>query len=284
MKNVTILGARGMLGSDLCSTLRESGWSVNAVDLPEVDITRRADVETTVSGHDWVVNCAAYTNVDGAETETEQAFAVNRDGASNVAHACTELGIKLLHVSTDYVFDGRADRPYREEDPVAPLSTYGASKLAGEEEIRRVGGVHIIMRTQSLFGIHGRNFVASILKKLEADAATLKVVNDQVSSPTYTGHLAGAIRALLGCGNAGTVHVSASGECSWYEFACAILDETGLKGSIEPVLTSEYKLPAVRPAYSVLDGSRFTEWTGETLPDWRKGLEDYIRARSVHGG
>lgn len=268
-----------MLGSDLCSTLRESGWNVGGVDLPEVDITRRADVETVISGHDWVVNCAAYTNVDGAETETDQAFAVNRDGAANVARVCAEQGVKLLHVSTDYVFDGRSTRPYVEEDPVAPLSKYGASKLAGEDAVRDADGAHIIMRTHSLFGINGRNFVATILKKLEEQGSPLKVVNDQVSSPTYTRHLAGAIVVLLGCGKTGAVHVSASGECSWYEFACAILKESGLKGSIEPVPTSGYELPASRPAYAVLDSSRFTAWTGETMPDWRTGLADYMRDR-----
>ena len=183
----------------------------------------------------------------------------------------------MLQVSTDYVFNGRGARPYREDDIPDPVNAYGASKLEGERQVREAGGNHLIVRVQSLYGRHGHNFVRSILRKLEAEAPALRVVGDQVCSPTYTRHLAQAILALIRAEKTGVVHVRASGECTWHEFAAAIAARVRPGTAVHPVPTSAYPTPARRPAYAVMDCRRYREWTGRQMPHWREGLDAYLR-------
>jgi dTDP-4-dehydrorhamnose reductase len=272
---VTVMGANGMLGHDLVDACREEGIEVAGFDLPEVDITKKDGGLDKLSPCDWLINCAAYTDVDGAESHRETAFAVNGDGAGRVATWCAEHRVPLIHISTDYVFDGLKTTPYKESDPVRPLSVYGESKLAGERAVMSACRRHIIVRTQSLFGLHGRSFVRSIMGRLESGAA-LKVVTDQVSAPTYTVHLAKAILRLIDAGQEGIVHVSASGGCSWHEFACAIAARVKPGTEVGKTTSAEYKAPARRPANSLLDNSRYGLLTGSVMPAWQVGLDEYL--------
>jgi dTDP-4-dehydrorhamnose reductase len=273
---VIVIGANGMLGHDLVDACREEGGEVAGFDLPEVDITKKDGGLAKLQSCDWLVNCAAYTDVDGAESHRETAFAVNGDGAGRVASWCAEHRIPLVHISTDYVFDGLNTKPYKEDDPVRPLSVYGESKLAGERAVVAAARRHIIVRTQSLFGLHGRNFVRSIMGRLESGVA-LRVVTDQVSAPTYTVHLAKAILRLIDAGQEGIVHVSASGGCSWHEFACAIAARVKPGAEVRKTTSADYKAPARRPANSLLDNSRYELLTGSMMPAWQVGLDEYFR-------
>lgn len=273
---VVILGAKGMLGTDLMHICRNAGLHPLGLDRDEVDITQYDDLLAKTPPSDWLVNCAAYTNVDGAESERGIASAINATGAANAARVCAATGASLLHISTDYVFDGALDRPYREDDAPNPINHYGETKLAAEIAIRAAATPWIILRTQSLFGAHGRNFARAILKRLDTSSEPVSVVDDQISSPTYTQHLSAAIVALLGSQRTGIVHVSASGACSWFQFAQAIADRVGAAGRIRPIPSTGYPTPARRPHNAILDKTRFTSWTGQTLPPWEIGLQQYL--------
>jgi dTDP-4-dehydrorhamnose reductase len=222
-----------------------------------------------------VINCAAYTNVDGAEEHEETATRVNGDGAGNVAAAAAAVGALVVYPSTDYVFDGAKREPYVEDDPVCPRSAYGRSKLAGEWTTAEANPRHAIVRTSWLFGVAGKNFAATMLGL----TGPVKVVADQVGCPTYTGHLAKALVALATDGLTGVVHVAGSGACSWHEFAAEIFSQAG-KDDVEltPCTTAEYPLPAPRPAYSVLASERPE---APRLPDWREGLRSYLAERAL---
>lgn len=273
---VAVIGCNGMLGTDLVAACDAAGIETLGLDLPEFDITKFDSVRASLFTVDFVVNCAAFTRVDDAESQREQAYAVNAEGAGNVARICSARNIGLIQISTDYVFDGRKGSAYSEDDKVNPLSIYGASKLAGEELVRDAGGRSLIVRTQSLFGVHGANFVRTIAQRLKKSNEPLRVVNDQFSSPTYTRHLAGAIVRLLQSERQGIVNIVASGHCSWFEFAQAIARRVKPGAKINAVGSAEYPRPAPRPAYSVLDTMRYQEWTGSSLPTWQQGLEEYL--------
>ena len=277
---VVVLGAKGMLGSDIMDACRVADIEASGYDLPEVDITRDGGGLDKTGKCDWVVNCAGYTDVDGAEKERGKAFSVNGDGAGRVAKWCRNIGASFVHLSTDYVFDGRRSNPYREDSPTNPLNIYGMSKLDGEKAVISSGSKYLIVRTQSLFGRNGRNFVRTIMSRLENGDGPLKVVNDQISSPTYTVHLADAILRLMKSNRQGIVHVSASGECSWYEFARAIAASVLSGRNILPVSSDEYARPARRPAYSVLDKTLYKSWTGHEMPSWKEGLKEYLQKRT----
>lgn len=268
-----------MLGTDLMLACQRAGVEAIGLDLPELDVTRYDSVWAGVQACDWAINCAAYTNVDGAEQHRREAFAVNAAGARNVARVCVKKKVRLIHISTDYVFDGRRTRPYLERDQPNPLNVYGASKLAGEKAVRSEGGPFIILRTQSLFGLNGHSFVKAVMKRLVQDDITqpLRVVQDQASSPTYTVHLADAILRLLPVNRHGVVHVSASGQCSWYDFARAIARRVRPAAVIEPIRADELGRAAQRPPYSVLDGRRYRRWAGHAMPSWEEGLDEYLR-------
>jgi dTDP-4-dehydrorhamnose reductase len=274
-----VTGAAGMLGVDVVAAARGAGHEVTPLGRTELDITDPAAVSAAVGAAtpDAVINCAAFTDVDGAETETAAAQAINGEGAGHVASAAAAHGAWVVHVSTDYVFDGTGDRPYVESDPVGPRSAYGATKLAGERAVVAAApDAHTIVRTAWLFGTAGRCFPRTIAQ-LAAERDELTVVADQVGCPTFTGHLAPALVTLAERRSVlGLAHVAGGGQCSWFEFAREIVARSGASCEVRPVGTVEFPRPAPRPAWSVLGTER-----GDLVPrlaDWRAGLEEYMQA------
>jgi dTDP-4-dehydrorhamnose reductase len=271
---ILITGAGGMLGHDVRQAAEAAGHDAVAMPRSALDI---ADAEQTTAAvaaaaPDVVVNCAAWTDVDGAEARFDDALAVNGAGAGHVAAAAGAVGAWTIHVSTDYVFDGAKTAPYVESDPVAPVSAYGRSKLAGEEEVvRAVPERHTIVRSAWLFGAHGKCFPKTILR-LAGEREELNVVADQVGGPTFTGHLASALIGLAEAPRAGVLHVTGAGACSWYEFAAATVAAARVPCEVRPITTAEYPTPARRPAYSVLGSER----DAPALPAWQRGLEAFL--------
>ncbi|MBI2413412.1 MAG: dTDP-4-dehydrorhamnose reductase [Deltaproteobacteria bacterium] len=281
---VLVTGSSGQLAGDLIPALERGGHTVVGFDSRAFDITDadRVGFEAARLKPGCIINTAAYTKVDLAEKERERAFAVNRDGARNLARAAASIGSPLIHISTDFVFDGRKATPYIEEDPTGPLGVYGASKLAGEDEILKTLPEHFIIRTSWLYGARGNNFVKTILR-LAGERDAIRVVYDQAGTPTWTGDLAASIAAMVDAIEAGSFdygiyHYSSEGVASWYDFADAIVDESRKMGAslrcrtIEPILTSEYPTPARRPAYSVLDKQKIKKTFGIRIPHWRASL------------
>ncbi len=278
LKRVVVAGAQGMLGHDVSDLLAKSGFEVFSMGRDQLDITDPAGIEEVMSSvaPQWVVNCAAYTKVDECEVNWEHALLVNGKGPGHLARACAGHGATLVHVSTDYVFDGQGTRPYLENDPVSPINAYGRSKLAGEREIKGAGCNFIIVRTAWLFGKKGPNFVDTILR-LYKERGKLKVVNDQLGCPTFTRDLAWGILQLMETGASGVVNVVNSGACTWFQFARQAVQLSGLDPSIvEPVGSQEFPRPAKRPAFSVLDTSLFARLTGKQMRPWEEALEEYI--------
>jgi dTDP-4-dehydrorhamnose reductase len=264
---IHVVGAGGMLGRDV---VRAAGDGAIALTRAQLDVTDRAAVRGVLGGA-TVVNCAAYTDVDGAEAESETAYAVNADGARNVAEAAE----RVLYVSTDYVFDGAKTEPYVESDVTGPLQEYGHSKLAGERASAEANDNHLLVRASWLFGAGGRNFVETMLA-LGRERDELLVVDDQVGSPTFTGHLAEALVALATGDERGLLHVAGSGSCSWYAFARAIFERAGIEAEVRPCTSDEFPRPARRPANSVLASER----GAPALPAWQDGLEAYLGVRA----
>jgi dTDP-4-dehydrorhamnose reductase len=272
-----ITGAAGMLGQDVAAAATAAGLELIALSHAELDITDAQAVDRAISGArpDAVVNCAAWTDVDGAEAHEPDALAVNGAGAGNLTRAAAAAGAWTIHVSSDYVFDGTKRDPYIESDPTNPVSGYGRSKLAGEQAVTEAAPEsHTIVRSSWLFGAGGPCFPATILR-LAAERDTLSVVDDQVGCPTFTGHLAAALVELSEARRPGLLHVAGGGECSWFEFAGEIVAAAGLDTEVRPVPTSEMPRPATRPAYSVLR----SECGAPELPEWRQGLEEYMAVR-----
>jgi dTDP-4-dehydrorhamnose reductase len=275
---ILITGAAGMLGQDLYEAAVAAGHEAVGLARDELNVTNAGAVRAAVAGArpDAVINSAAWTDVDGAEADEDPATLVNGPGAGNVAAAAAEAGAWTIHVSSDYVFDGTGSEPYVESDPVGPQSAYGRSKLAGEREVARAApDSHTTVRSSWLFGAGGRCFPQTI-ERLAAERDELKVVDDQVGCPTFTGHLATALVGLAGAPGGppeGLLHVAAAGECSWFEFATEIVSATGLHCQVKPVPTAEFPRPAARPAYSVMRSER----GAPTLPHWRRGLAEYLR-------
>lgn len=273
-----------MLGHALRAAL-EGFAEVAAADVGECDITRlnwvmRYVAETAPS---VVINAAARTDVDGCEKDRRGAFAVNAEGAANVALSCREQGVRLVHLSTDYVFDGLKGSPYTEGDPPNPQSAYGKSKLCGEDDVRRIVPRHIVVRTSWLFGPRGKNFIDTILAAA-ASRNVLQVVSDQKGSPTYVNDLAEAIRRLIETDYRGTVNVTNRGVCSWSEYARAILEIAGVRNvTVRDITTAALSRAAPRPPFSALDGALYDRLTGHPMRQWRDAVEDYIkRARPNH--
>ena len=282
---ILLTGAYGQVGWELTRRSRKRGFAVEATDVDVFDITDPRAVEEKVCGQGWelVVNCAAYTAVDRAESEPELALAVNRDGPANLAAACGKAHIPLVHISTDYVFDGSKQGPYRETDPVLPLGVYGRSKAEGDTEVRSRLREHIILRTSWVYGVHGNNFVKTMLR-LGQERRVLRVVNDQQGCPTNAADLAEVILAIAGrCDRNpwGTYHYSGKGVTTWHGFAEAIFAEAQkytslLVERVEPIPSAQYPTPAKRPANSVLDCSLFTSTFGIEPRPWRESLADVI--------
>ncbi|MES2859734.1 MAG: dTDP-4-dehydrorhamnose reductase [Pseudomonadota bacterium] len=281
-----LLGGNGQVGRELRRSLAPLGDLVVASrDGAGADVAADFDAPASLQElvravlPDVVVNSAAYTAVDRAENEPEAAFRINAEAPAAIARACADAGALLLHYSTDYVFDGRASRPYREGDATAPLGVYGASKLAGEQAISASGARHAILRTAWVYAAHSANFLSTMLR-LGAEREELRVVADQVGAPTPAAWIAEATASLLrhGVDRSGTWHLTQGGETSWHGFASAIMDDAhtlGLlprKPAVLPIPTADYPTPAQRPAYSVLDTTRLRQEFGITPPDWRDGL------------
>jgi dTDP-4-dehydrorhamnose reductase len=268
-----------MLGTDVVACA--AGHEVIALARGELDITDADAVRALVRDvrPDVVINCAAWTDVDGAEASEAGATAVNGDGAGHVAAAAEEAGAFVVHVSTDYVFAGDASEPYAEADPTGPRTAYGRSKLAGERAVAAAAPeAHAIVRTAWLFGPHGPNFVDTMLR-LGAERDELSVVDDQVGCPTYSGHLARALIEIAETRPNGVLHANGGGRCSWYGLAVATFERAGLSVKVTPCTTADFPRPAPRPAFSVLGSTRAD---APTLPSWQEGLAAHLAARKVH--
>lgn len=272
-----VVGARGMLGQDVLAYFRGHA-DVRALGHEELDITDLNTCLTEIArlAPEVVINCAAYTKVDTCETGRDLAYRVNAKGPENLARASRDTGSLLVHVSTDFVFDGQERIPYPEIHPPAPLNVYGASKLAGEEAIVVQGGDYLIVRTAWLYGTSGPNFVKTMMR-LASEQKVLRVVDDQVGSPTFTADLAEGLWWLVNRGARGVVHCTNQGACSWYELAQETLRLSDFDpNKVQPISTSEFPLPARRPSYSVLDNSRFEALTGRRLRPWQEALKAFL--------
>lgn len=278
MANILVTGANGQLGSEL----RKIGFTaldeVFFTDVAELDITSYEAVAKFVEENDidTIVNCAAYTAVDKAEDEPELAAKINTEAVANLAKVANKQDCLLIHVSTDYVFDGTGAKPYTEKDRPCPVSVYGKTKLAGEEAIKKSGCLHIIIRTAWLYSAFGNNFVKTILR-LAGERQEISVVSDQVGSPTYAEDLARTIVAIMENDDRGMYegiyHFSDEGVCSWYDFASEIVRLSGLPCQVKPVTTAEYPTKTKRPAYSVLDKTKIRKTFGVSVPKWQESLE-----------
>jgi dTDP-4-dehydrorhamnose reductase len=269
---VLLLGADGMLGRAWVDLLVEAGIEHRATDVATLDITDAAAVTEAISeGVDAVVNCAAFADVDGAESRESEAAQVNERGPAVLAARCRETGSLLVHYSTDYVFDGRASEPYEVAHPLQPMNAYGRTKAAGERRIRESGCKHLVVRTSWLYAPWGKNFVRTIAR-LARERDRLDVVDDQRGRPTSVEHLAGATMALMMRTAAGTFHVTDGGECTWYDFARAIATKVAPTCQVQPCSSDAFPRPAPRPAYSVLDLSQ-TEALLGPMPTWHENLD-----------
>ncbi len=300
-RKVLITGSSGMLGTDLCQET-SSDYELFGLDMvrgPQFtqggknffkgDITDREVAIGIISGvkADVVIHAAAWTDVDGCELNPDKAYSVNGGGTENIALGCQKAGSILIYMSTDFVFDGNETTPYREDDKVKALSVYGASKLKGEEAIRNIVDRYFILRTSWLFGRNGRNFVDTILSKAKVERK-LRVVDDQVGTPTYTKDLSKAIRVLLekimdaenieeySTRHAGIYHLSNSGSVSWYDYAKKIFELKNIEIDLEPISSEGLDRPARRPSYSILDNSKFVNLTGYEMRGWQDALEEYL--------
>jgi dTDP-4-dehydrorhamnose reductase len=274
---IVIIGSTGMLGRELMAACRHRGTEVRGVVGPdELDITDEHAVRQFVASArpSVVINATGYTGVDGAEAEPQIAERINRAGPAYLARACRDAGARLVHFSTDYVFDGRSDQPYRPDDTPKPASAYGRSKLDGEREIAASGCRFLLIRTSWMFAPHGRNFVRTIFD-LAAGRPALDVVDDQRGRPTYAPDLALTTLQLLDRGGDGIFHAANDGQCSWFELAREIVQQAGLSCQVRPCATADMPRPAPRPSYSVLDLTATTALAGRPR-HWRKALTDCL--------
>lgn len=283
---VLITGANGQLGTDLCQALHN--FQVIPLTHRDIEIGDMDSVKETFGEHrpEIVINTAAYVRVDDCETSQDKAFLVNAWGARNIAVVAQELGAKLIHISTDYVFGGEAEprtMPYTEFDAPMPISVYGKSKLAGEKFVQHLCSKHFIIRTSGLFGVAGSsgkggNFVETMLR-LGKEQAELRVVNDQIFSPTYTRDLARKIAQLINTEYYGIFHITNRDTCSWYEFTKEILRLAGLKTAIVPITSDQYPQKAKRPRFSVLDNYQLRLLGMDDMRSWQEALEDYMKEK-----
>lgn len=277
---ILICGSSGQLGSDCLQILQEA-HEVLALSLNELDITSSSDVDKVIrnSVPDIILNCAAYTDVDACETERELAWKVNVEGPKNLASGVTKYGGLLIHISSDYVFDGRKKppEPYVEDDEPNPLSYYGRTKLEGEVAVMQATDQYIILRTAWLYGIHGRNFLKTILElALGNPDKKVKVVNDQFGSPTWSFRLALQIAELIEKNGRGTYHATAEGHCTWYELAGHFLGEMGIGHSLIPCTSDEYPTPAIRPRNSILENKRLKKADINLMKDWSHDVDQFV--------
>jgi dTDP-4-dehydrorhamnose reductase len=283
VRRLLVTGAGGMLGQDVVAQARRTGHEVVALGRAQLDIADAAAVDAAIANAapDVVINCAAWTDVDGAEADPQGALAVNGAGAGTVAGAAGAVGAHVVHVSTDYVFSGDAGRAYVESDATDPQSAYGRSKLAGERAVIAASPDHAVVRSSWLFGLGGRNFVETMLSLSAAGREEVSVVTDQVGCPTFTGHLARALIGVAARGGGGVFHVAGAGACSWNEFAIEIFAQADVDCRVLPTTTAAIGRPAPRPAYSAMSSERPD---AITLPRWQDGLRAYLEARGAARG
>ena len=277
---VLVTGAAGMLGTELVALFRRE-FDVTPADVAEFDMRDASATDAFVAEAKpaVIINCAAYTDVDGAEGDPEAAFDVNAGGAENIAAAAERVGARVVQVSTDYVFDGTGDTPYAETDEPRPLGVYGRSKFAGERKVAEACSDALIVRTAWLYGHAGPNFIERMLS-LASSGRVLRVVDDQVGAPTNVRDLAGAILELIAVEATGVVNATNRGWCTWFEFAREILDLAGHEDiPVEPVTSQEFPRPARRPGYSVLSLARLVSLTGKEPRSWRDALAEYLAER-----
>ncbi|MEX1310909.1 MAG: dTDP-4-dehydrorhamnose reductase [Candidatus Sulfomarinibacteraceae bacterium] len=274
---ILVTGSYGQLGRAMIVEIEKRGITALGRDLDTLDITDRRAVSEWIGANrpSAVVNCAAFTAVDECESREDEALAANATAVGHLASACDQAGACLVQISTDYVFDGTGTRPYREDDPVAPASAYGRTKLRGEE-LAGDAAHHLIIRTAWLYGRGGRHFVGAIRDQIDSGRTNLRVVADQVGSPTFCDDLAAATLDLLGVQAGGIVHAVNTGATSWHGFATEIARLQGAAVEIAPVATDEFPRPAPRPAYSVLDTSRLEGLIGRPMPPWQDALARYL--------
>ena len=269
---VLVTGANGMLGQDLCPILEDNGYDVIETDIHNLDITDYSACKAFFSKEkpDFVIHCAAYTNVDKAEEDKETAIKINVQGSENIARTSAEVDATLVYISTDYVFDGNGTKPYLPSDKASPINHYGLTKLHGEEVVKKYCKKYYIARTSWLYGHHGHNFVETMISL--ADRLEIKVVDDQVGCPTWAVDLANAIVTLIEEKGYGVYHVCGGGSTSWYGFAREIFELAGLVVNLKPCSTDEFPRLAKRPSYSIMDNSGICR-------DWKLALKDYINLR-----
>ena len=273
---IAVLGGRGMLGSDLVSACRQRGFDPIVLDLPEFDITNSNQLQQAVAGAEIIVNCAAYTNVDRAESQAELAYRVNAEAVGRLGAIAREAGKWVLHISTDFVFDGCGDKSYVETDHPNPINTYGKTKLAGEQLLARSGCEYCIVRVEWTYGSAGNNFVTKLIQRAKSQD-TLKVVDDQTGSPTATIEAARAIYELLQKKPEGIYHFASSGYVTRFGMAKFILDKLSMDVNLLPCKTSDFQSPATRPLNSRFNCSKITCLLDEPIESWQVPLEDFLR-------
>lgn len=275
---ILVTGANGQLGRDITLQYQDRGYEVYSFGSSELDITKYQDVSSSVNkiNPDLIINCAAYNEVDRAERDWKQAFQVNGLGPKYLSLVASKINAAIVHYSTDFVFDGRQNRPYTIADAPDPINRYGVSKLLGEQMVGRHASEYYIIRTSWVFGAGNTNFVKKVIGWSE-ERDTITIVDDQISSPTYTRDLARATHDLTTTGESGLFHITNAGCCSRYEWAYEILKKTGWKGTLLPGKTGNFPTPAKRPAYSALDNFGTIEATGYELPSWLDGTSRFLR-------
>lgn len=281
---VFVTGVKGQLGYDVVNELTKRGIQAVGAGRDEMDVTDAACVERVIreAAPDAVIHCAAYTAVDAAEENEELCRRVNAKGPQNIAAVCRELDIKMIHISTDYVFSGLGGRPWEPDDEREPRSVYGQTKYEGELAVQKLLDKYFIVRIAWAFGINGKNFVKTMLKLAESHD-TIRVVNDQFGSPTYTYDLARLLVDMVLTEKYGIYHATNEGTCSWYDFACAIFREAGISVNVVPVTTEEYGAKAKRPANSRMNQEKLAENGFEKLPPWQDALSRYVRLLKEKG-
>lgn len=274
-----LLGSGGMLGSDVKAELEAQNINYKAYDYPEVDVTNIDTLRDVITSDvDVVINCTAYTAVDQAESNVERCRGINAIGPKNIATLCKEADAKLVHISTDFVFDGDKEGCYYEDDKPNPISVYGVTKQEGDEFVQEIMDKYFILRTAYLFGINGNNFIETMIKL--SDKELLTVINDQKGSPTHSKDLAKAIIAVSKTDDYGIYHATSEGEATWYEFAKYVFEQMNLDVNLQPCSTEEYPTPAKRPHNSVLENTHFKENGVFTFPDWHVAVDEYLELRN----
>lgn len=275
---VLVTGVKGQLGYDVVKELEKRGMEAVGVDIEEMDITDAASVDTVIKGAapDAVIHCAAYTAVDAAEDNVELCRKVNVDGPRNIAKVCKELDIKMIQISTDYVFEGLGDRPWEPEDAANPQSVYGLTKYEGEQAVMENLDKYFIVRIAWVFGINGKNFVKTMIN-LGKTRDKLTVVCDQFGSPTYTYDLAKLLVDMVQTDKYGIYHATNEGFCNWYEFACEIFKQAGIQVEVAPVTSDQYPTKAKRPFNSRMSKDKLEKSGFERLPDWKDALSRYLK-------